>query len=223
VPSSRYERAIFWVALAGVVLVVGGIFVSLGATQVAASPGAHLWANRWFVIGICVMGLGVLALWWALTLYMAHRHAEGHFCPDPEAHRLPKTGPAALRGTGPEVLSFLRKLRTDLRDATGKIQRSKLTGKFWSAGPEGNLPEKTWQKNAEQLQGMSGMNPLWNALEDAFAQVHRIQKLRTSRVFGGYRVHQEDDLDGALGSVDRAITQLEAKIASLDDQGAVIP
>jgi len=217
--SSRYDRAIFWLALAGAVIVIGGIVGGGGVTQVATHSGVDLWSNGWFRAGAGIMVAGILMLWWALTLYIAHRHAEGHVCPDPDAHKLRTSGPLMTAGTGPEVLSVLRTLRADLKDAARKIERSSQKGKFWSAGTEGDLRQKTWQKTRKQLQSMSGMNPLWDTLEEAYAQVERIAGLRTSRVFSGYRVQpDDDDLDGALASVHKADTALEAKIADLDQR-----
>jgi hypothetical protein len=69
-----YDRAVFWAAFGGVVVVLGGTVVGIGLAQVGAS--GDLWNNGWFKGGIGVVGAGAIAEWWALTLYLAHRHAE---------------------------------------------------------------------------------------------------------------------------------------------------
>lgn len=218
VRASRFDRALFWLALAGVVMVLGGILVGAGVVLAVAQPAKDVWGNGWFRVGIAVMVLGAVMVWWAFTLYVAHRHAEGHMCPDPEAHRLPQGGAAATKGAGPEVLSVLRQLRGELKDAIPKMERSLTGEKFWPAGTEGDLAEKGWRKNRDQLRGMSGMNPLWDRLEDAFGHLKGINKLRANRVFKGYRRQLGDDarLRGAIASTETAITELEAKIANLD-------
>ena len=93
--STRYDHAMFWVALGGAVTVVGGIIAGIGANQESNSK-ADIWQSQFLRWGMGVAALGVIALWWALTLYLAHRHAEGHFCPDPEAHKpeRPSVSPA---------------------------------------------------------------------------------------------------------------------------------
>jgi len=181
--------------------------------------GGILWSHG----GILALLIGVLGMWWGLTLYLAHRHAEGHFCPDPNAHRLPTTGAAAISGTGPEVLSVLRQLRSELRDSLPKLEGSIQSGKFWAAGTEGDAEGKGWRKNRDRLRGMSGMNPLWDRLEDAFGRLTGADKLRADRVFKGYRLQPGDaeTLNAAIGATRSAIQQLESQIESLDTDSSV--
>jgi hypothetical protein len=84
--SPLHERASFWVAFAGIPLVIGGICIAIGVDQVGAKPKADLWQNAWFLGGVSGVALGILFAWWGLTLFVAHRHAENHWCPDPQAH-----------------------------------------------------------------------------------------------------------------------------------------
>src|SRR5579862_754723 len=80
-----FDSAQFWVLLGGGVAVVGGILVTVG---VARTPEGHeLWAEGWFAVGIAAIVVGALCLLWGLVLFVAHRHAEKHMCPDPDAHR----------------------------------------------------------------------------------------------------------------------------------------
>jgi hypothetical protein len=58
-----YDRAIFW----------------LGASAVFAAIGGILMATKgWFDIGVGAILIAVGLLDWALVLYLAHRHIEGH-------------------------------------------------------------------------------------------------------------------------------------------------
>ncbi len=89
-----FDRAQFWVLFTGAVGLIGGIFTAIG---VARTPAGHeLWSEGWFVVGIGAIFVGVLCLLWGLVLFLAHRHAEGHMCPDPDAHRA-----ASAAGTTP--------------------------------------------------------------------------------------------------------------------------
>jgi uncharacterized protein YjeT (DUF2065 family) len=67
-----YDSSIFWVAIGGVVVVIGGILISVGPQ---ADPKASLWANGWFDFGFIAVAVGAIMLIWALVLYLAHRQA----------------------------------------------------------------------------------------------------------------------------------------------------
>jgi hypothetical protein len=47
------------------------------------ATGGILWSDG----GVIATVVGALMLSWALMLYLAHRHAGGHFYPDPDAHQ----------------------------------------------------------------------------------------------------------------------------------------
>lgn len=73
-----YDSSLFWVGFAAVLVVIGGILVGIGVADVGASADTRLWSDWWFRFGIGFVVLGLILLWWALTLYLAHRHAETH-------------------------------------------------------------------------------------------------------------------------------------------------
>ncbi len=73
-----YDRAIFWVALGGVAVVVGGIFVAVGVAQVTPEKVPDYFGNAWFVAGLIAIGVGILLCLVALVLFFAHQHAENH-------------------------------------------------------------------------------------------------------------------------------------------------
>lgn len=86
-PTLR-DRTGFWLALAAVLAGVGAVPAGIAA---AATSAVHTspWSSAWFDAGIVAEALAVLSAVWALILYVAHNHAEKHWCPDPSAHVLP--------------------------------------------------------------------------------------------------------------------------------------
>lgn len=96
-----HDSALFWVAIAGVLGVIGAALFGLGATEYSGVHGARLWSNGWVRLGGIGVGVGALLLVWALVLFVAHHHAEEHWCPDPSAHRLPQApSQPAIPGIG---------------------------------------------------------------------------------------------------------------------------
>jgi hypothetical protein len=73
-----YDSSLFWVGFAAVIVVIGGILIGIGVADVGASASTQLWSDWWFRSGLGCVVLGLVMLWWALTLYFAHRHAEKH-------------------------------------------------------------------------------------------------------------------------------------------------
>jgi hypothetical protein len=205
-----YDRAIFWVTSGGVVAVIGGVLVSVGVTQVG--PNGDVWGNEWFRIGIGAVVVGALAVWWALTLYLAHRQAEMHACPDPQAHKLAKPG---LDPSTPQVRSVLRQLRSELKEAYRLLDMSLHDGRYW-AWTSGTLQVTTWKGNRTNLMRIAGMNAVWDALEDAYGCLDQVVRWRSRQVFGRTPVKEGDDLRGAVASVAKAIEELDAKLRVLD-------
>ena len=64
---------------------------------------------------------------------------------------------------------------------------------------------------------MSGLNPAWDALEDAYQQLRRANELRTSRVWQRYRVYPSDDLKDVLDAANKAIAELDAMLIDQAD------
>jgi hypothetical protein len=69
-----HESAVFWVAIAGVVVLVASVLISVGVAQALANH-SDLLANRWFDGGLVVGFVGLLVLGWSLVLFLAHREA----------------------------------------------------------------------------------------------------------------------------------------------------
>lgn len=72
-----YDRAMFWVAVAGVVAVAG--FGVLGFAALETIPEhLPLTESVWIVPGVALVILALVALMWAVLLAMAHNHARSH-------------------------------------------------------------------------------------------------------------------------------------------------
>jgi hypothetical protein len=83
--DSLRDSAGFMVALGGATAVIGGILLTIGVIRTPSTM--ELWSNGWFIAGITVTGVGAVCLNCSLVLFLAHRHARKHICPDPAAHR----------------------------------------------------------------------------------------------------------------------------------------
>jgi hypothetical protein len=83
------DSALFWVALGAAVIVLGGVLMT-------RAPAKANLSDVWLTSGLAVALGGCFLLLWALVLFLAHRHAEKHMCPDPSVH-----GQAAPRATTP--------------------------------------------------------------------------------------------------------------------------
>jgi hypothetical protein len=84
---------IFGALAAGLGVVPGAV-----ALAVVSPKWSGLLSNVWFDIAIAFWSLGVLAFLRMAWLRTAHLHAEGHRCPDPEAHTQPKPGVVQHKG-----------------------------------------------------------------------------------------------------------------------------
>lgn len=85
------DSSLFWLAMAGAVAVVGGIFMGVGGTRTPAHKSVL--SEGWFDAGIGVVALGVVMLAWALVLYLAHRHAEAEHA----AHSIHRSDSPSMR------------------------------------------------------------------------------------------------------------------------------
>lgn len=232
----------FWLALAGVLAVVGGIPAGIGAAATSAIH-ASLWSSAWFDLGIAIVLFAIAFSVWSLILFIAHSHAEKHWCPDPSAHVLssqvhrrrefivpeseisheplapvPAIGARADQARDIEKMrSVLRSLRFDIRDSIQRIDNTINTGRYWaSAGNDGGpLHNKTWKKNRDQLAGLAGMGDVYDSLYEAFAHIERINGFHFARVVRARAVKPGDRLDAALASLKIAEKELSAKLLAL--------
>jgi hypothetical protein len=68
-----YERAVYWLGLGGGVALIGATILSVGLVQWGSNQSVSVWANRWFDVGLVIVGMGGLMLLWSLRLYLKHR------------------------------------------------------------------------------------------------------------------------------------------------------
>jgi hypothetical protein len=229
-PTLR-DRALFWIALAAVLAAVGAVPAGIAAAATSAIH-ASPWTSVWFRVGIAAEILAVMSSMWSLILYVAHNHAEKHWCPDPSAHVLPsqiKQAPEPIASVSEikphihqprqdeKIRSVLRATRFVVRDAVRRVENAVKTGRYWSStGNDGGpLPTRTWKKNREQLSGVAGLGDVYDALYEAFAHVERINAFHFARVIQGRAVKSDDRLDDALTALQKADQELSAKLLDL--------
>jgi hypothetical protein len=70
------DRAAFWLGVAGVLAAIGIVPVTIAVA--GKPPGADFWSDRAFLFGILIEAVALVALWWAITLHIAHGHATDH-------------------------------------------------------------------------------------------------------------------------------------------------
>lgn len=207
------DSALFWLAFGAAVIVGGGVGVAVG-TGLAVSGHESVWAENWFRVGFAIVLLGGLMLLWALVLFLAHRHAAGHWCPDPDAHKLStvRTRPTkAQPDDTAQLRSVLRQLRTDVLTAKDRVTNMKQTGHYWK-GSEGNPPLRTWKKNRKKLAARAGMVDVYESAADAFG---RVDRLIANKGFKARPVRSDEDLDTPLQSLENAETKIEDKLREL--------
>jgi hypothetical protein len=79
----------FWGIFGALAAALGVVPGAVGAAMVGPKWSGLL-SNVWFDIAIACWAVGLLALVRMAWLRTAHLHAEGHRCPDPEAHIRPE-------------------------------------------------------------------------------------------------------------------------------------
>lgn len=203
------------------------ILAASGAVSSHASP----WSSAWFDAGVSVIGLAVLMAGWSLILYIAHGHAEKHWCPDPSVHVLPhgeereplnrlRSAPSFTQAVPREdqLRSVLRSLRADVQDAKGRISKAVVTSRYWgTTGTDGGpLHDRTWKKNHKQLRGLARMGDLYDVLQEAFGHVTRINGVHFARVVRGRAIKPSDRLEEAEKSLIMAERMLNDKLEELD-------
>jgi hypothetical protein len=74
---SLTDRTGFWLALSGVLAVLGGISITIAITEYHRP-----WTSAWFIVGMATCGLGCVSALWALMLYLAHEMADRRYQAD---------------------------------------------------------------------------------------------------------------------------------------------
>jgi hypothetical protein len=175
------------------------------------------WHQRWIDVGLVAGLVGAALLLWALVLFLAHRHAAQHWCPDPDAHKIRPTVPSDQGAPDgePHLRSALRQLRSEARAAILRLETAIRTDRYWgvTAGP---LPDAGWKKNGKNLSDKPGMTDLVDHCEDAYGHVKRINGFHFLRALQGRVVRPEDDLEGALSALRGAAEEIDKQLAGLD-------
>src|SRR3979409_1627718 len=70
----RYDSAMFWIAFGTAAAVIGLGLMTIGVSR--SAPGDNLLTSPWFRVGLGLLVVGALLLFWALWLFLVHRRAE---------------------------------------------------------------------------------------------------------------------------------------------------
>ena len=210
-------------------VVLGGIPDSIEA-PVSISARHSPWKSIWFIIGFTIAGIGAAFILWALILYLAHQHAEGHYCPDPKAHLerpaeaistvVPPPSTKLIASSELPVLdtqwlrSVFRTIKLDLNDSATRIVKAQREGRYWGS-TSGILAENTWRKNRQRISGLAGVGDTYESLAIAFGHVKRINGMHLFRVFNGGNVRPDDNLAEALAAINAAEMAVEKQLAEL--------
>jgi hypothetical protein len=144
-----HESAGFWITVAGAVLLMGGVLVSVGVAL--KSPKQIVWAQPWFDVGIVVLIAGVLILAWSVRLYLVGDLSTPK--PKPPAPSVPPPDVSSASGAEPkeddapatrQVVDVTPEYLVGFFDAHTSMQASKLVepylGKWMKvSGPMGTV------------------------------------------------------------------------------------
>lgn len=104
-PTRLFDKAGFWVQVGALVAALGGAGIVVGVSDLAPHQS---WREPWFALGAVVLFFGVLALWWSVTLYVAHHYAERHPLIPPSPIQQTEAPGAADAGTPLDRLQALQ-------------------------------------------------------------------------------------------------------------------
>lgn len=228
-----HERALFWLGWGAAVTALGGVGILVGSNLATTSKPQN-WANLPFLAGLGIAVVGILCLWWALTLHVAHRHAEKHWCFDPSAHIVPPPSPPNQGSGGaptptrpvgpsappaspqPQLRSALRQIHMEIEVSVRMVETVVETGRYW--GPSERLPDQTWKKNRKQLGAIGDVDsPTYEALGIAYTHVERINALQFPRWFSGRQTKPGDNLRQALDDLRVAGEKVRVQLVQLDN------
>ncbi len=219
----------FWPSTAGFLAVLGATGMTIAVTEYHPP-----WPSAWFIAGAVLCALGAVAAIWAVVLYMAHREAGRHWCPDPHAHapeaerRGPATRPqgaavpsakailrvanASSRGELARWLRpALREINGDLHQAAAGIERAHWDRSYSGVRHEFDLGQ-TWEDNRQRLAALEGRGDLYDTLRDAYAGIARMYRIAS---FPGPAPSQAHDLSGALEAIRKAEVAVGKELAEL--------
>jgi hypothetical protein len=219
----------FWLGTAAFFVALGAIGITIAVTEYHPP-----WPAAWFIAGSVICALGCVAAIWALVLYLAHREAERHWCPDSRAHvpetqqREPATQPqgattararailraadAVSRGDLARWLRpVLREINGDLRQAAAGIEKACREGSYRDVRHEFNLGQ-TWEDNRQRLAALEGRGDLYDTIRDAYAGIARMHRIAArSRI----APTEAQDLGGALEAIRNAESAVGKELAEL--------
>lgn len=235
--ASLTDRTGFWLALAAVLAALGG--VGFGIAVAEYHPP---WRSAWFIAGAVFCGLGCLAALWALVLYVGHKVAGAHWCPDPRVHAatadqstpglhlgsetMPRRPSAAAilaataatsRGEMARWLRpVLREINGDLRQAEAAINRALADDSYIAVEYEFNLGER-WDTNRERLAGLPDRADLYDSLRDAYSHIGRLRRIiQGSPMQPGVALPAlNDELDVALQAIRKAEREVNKELSEL--------
>jgi hypothetical protein len=219
----------FWLGTAAVCAALGAIGITIAVTEYRPP-----WPSAWFIAGAVVCALGCTAAIWALVLYLAHKEAASHWCPDPRAHALelerrepaarPRGGTAARAGAilrAADAASraeqarwlrpVLREINGDLRQAAAGVDKAHRERSYSGVRHEFDLSQ-TWEDNRRRLAALEGTGDLYDTLRDAYAGIARMYRI-TSRP--GTAPTEAQGLPGVLEAIRKAEVAVGKELADI--------
>jgi hypothetical protein len=217
-PFSLTDKVSFWLLLAGALIVLGGIAISI-----AGSEYRPPWTSAWFITGVVLCGLGFLSVLWAVALYFARKVAEMRWRPDacanvigPEESAVMEGSPSRVPGIGIDAAaggptergarlrSVLRETRADLLQAAEAISKAQADDSYATVEYEFDVTERWWV-NLQELAGMANEAP-YTSVRNAYTHIARIRRIiwGSSTRLGATRPQPTHDLDKALKTIREA-------------------
>jgi hypothetical protein len=182
--------------------------------------------------GVVLVLLGLGCALWALVLYIAHRHAAAHWCPDRHAHDRDATQPAFLPvpaqaesanhaqppasvpTIGPELRVALHEVRQEVHASLTLFERMRSENRWWNIR-EGYPKQSKWKKYREILE-LRAPGPLFRDLVDAYEAIAYVSQQGTQRlVFATRPPRPSDRLPEAIVAIKKAEVRLDAAIDGL--------
>ena len=193
---SFYDSATFWAIWGALAVVIGGIFVAIAGDK-------HRLANVWWDLGIGLLVVGVLALWWSLTLFVAHRYAKDD---------APTAGwPSALTITDNTRIGT-RQVRAAIATCRMMIEEAIKIGLYPWSSFDHKLPVAQWSLQYIVLALDPNSRDAFQVAAMAYGQFDRINRLVTDMQVSKPEVRPEHRLDAvvtASEAADHALTEFD--------------